>query len=76
MRSVVSAKGQVTIPKALRDQLGIAEGQLLDFVEEEGKLVARKIFLEDPFVAAAGILHSEGSTDEIINQLRGEPDGV
>jgi AbrB family looped-hinge helix DNA binding protein len=42
MKSTVSEKGQVTIPKRLRDKLGIRGGTVLDFDEEEGVLVARK----------------------------------
>ncbi len=48
MRSVVSEKGQVTIPKRLRDRLGIRPGQVLDFDEEAGRLVARKGAVADP----------------------------
>lgn len=33
MKSVVSEKGQVTIPKALRDSLALVPGTELDFVE-------------------------------------------
>ena len=33
MKAVVSEKGQVTIPKTLRDRLGIRPGQVLDFAE-------------------------------------------
>ena len=38
----MSEKGQVTIPKRLRDSMGIKPGQTLDFEEERGKLVIRK----------------------------------
>ena len=42
MKSVVSEKGQVTIPKALRHKLGIEPGTVLDFEDKQGVLVARK----------------------------------
>ncbi len=42
MKTVVSEKGQITIPKALRDKLGIRPGTVLDFDDEQGRLVARK----------------------------------
>ena len=48
MNSVVSEKGQVTIPKELRLQLGIEPGAVLDFSEEQGRLVAKKVADEDP----------------------------
>ncbi len=54
MKSVVSEKGQVTIPKPLRDRLGIRAGEVLDFDEEAGRLVARKASTQDPVDAAYG----------------------
>jgi len=43
MKSVVSAKGQGTIPKPLRDRFGLRSGTELEFVEEHGHLVGRRI---------------------------------
>jgi AbrB family looped-hinge helix DNA binding protein len=41
-RSTVTSKGQVTIPKAIRERLGLAVGDKLEFtVDEEGRIVAR-----------------------------------
>jgi AbrB family looped-hinge helix DNA binding protein len=41
-RSTVTSKGQVTIPKAIRERLGLAVGDTLEFtVDEEGRIVAR-----------------------------------
>ncbi len=76
MKSVVSEKGQVTIPKPLRDRLGIRPGEVLDFEEEEGRLVARKSPPDDPIAAVYGILKLDTTTDELITELRGEPDAV
>ena len=39
MRTKVSEKGQITIPKPLRDQLGIRVGMELEFTTEKGRLV-------------------------------------
>lgn len=72
MNSVVSEKGQVTIPKALRDRLGIRPGQVLDFEAEDGRLVARKVNRADPVAAVWGILGSKRSSDELIRDLRGD----
>ncbi len=72
MKATVSEKGQVTIPKKLRTRLGIRPGQVLDFQEEEGKLVARKLAWDDPVEAVYGILQQAGSSDEMIEQLRGK----
>jgi AbrB family looped-hinge helix DNA binding protein len=42
MTAVVSEKGQVTIPKDLRNKLGLAKGTVIDFSAERGTLVGRK----------------------------------
>ncbi len=42
MKAVVAERGQVTIPKALRDKLGIRPGTTLEFAASNGTLVARK----------------------------------
>lgn len=78
MKATVSQKGQVTIPKHLRNRLGIKPGQVLDFTEESGKLVAKKLNAkdEDPIERLYGILGIGGSTDEWITELRGEPDAI
>ena len=47
MKAKVSEKGQVTIPKRLRDSLGLRTGDVLDFDEESGRLVAVKVAPED-----------------------------
>jgi antitoxin PrlF len=54
MNAIISEKGQVTIPKILRDNLGLAPGTVLDFSEEEGRIVARKVVSEDPISAWRG----------------------
>lgn len=49
MKTTVSEKGQVTIPKALREQLGLTTGTVLDFKCEKGRLIAVKEVDENPF---------------------------
>ena len=74
MKSTVSEKGQVTIPKRLRERLGIRPGQSLEWQAEEGRLVAVKARERDPVDEVYGILPLEGSTDELIDDLRGKPE--
>ena len=39
--STITAKGQVTIPKTIRDRLGLSEGDRLAFsIDENGRIVA------------------------------------
>jgi antitoxin PrlF len=54
MNAVLSEKGQVTIPKLIRDELGLVPGTILDFSEEDGKIVGRKVVAENPITAWRG----------------------
>ncbi|MGH7746979.1 MAG: AbrB/MazE/SpoVT family DNA-binding domain-containing protein [Candidatus Dormibacteria bacterium] len=76
MRTTVSEKGQVTIPKRLRDRLGIRPGEVLEFTEEGGRLVATKATRQDPVDAVYGILDLKRPTDAVITRLRGKADAV
>lgn len=76
MRSTISEKGQITVPKILRDRLGIRGGDRLEFTEEHGGLVMRKASGKDPVDAVYGILRSGESTDQMLRALRGDPDAV
>lgn len=76
MKATVSEKGQVTIPKTLRDRLGILPGEVLEFEEDSGRLIARKVVERDAIDELYGILKLGTTTDEFINELRGEPDAV
>ena len=49
MKALVSEKGQVTIPKLLRDRLGLRPGTALDFQAEGGRLIVTKTVPEDVF---------------------------
>jgi antitoxin PrlF len=72
MKTTVSEKGQITIPKNLRLRLGLRKGQVLEVREEEGKLVMTKTTSTDPFQKYYGVLDLGLTTDEIMTQLRGE----
>jgi AbrB family looped-hinge helix DNA binding protein len=75
MKSTVSEKGQVTIPKKLRDRLGLRPGVVLDFEEEKGRLVARKVGgVRDAVDSVYGILKLDRSVDKLIEELRGPVD--
>lgn len=76
MLSTISEKGQVTVPKPLRDRLGIKPGDRLEFIEEHGHMVVSKAGNQDPVGAVYGILNLDKSTDDALRQLRGEPDTV
>jgi AbrB family looped-hinge helix DNA binding protein len=72
MKTVVSEKGQITIPKPLRVRLGIRKGQVLNVREERGRLVmSKQKAARDAIDELYGILKLGRSTDEIMDELRG-----
>jgi AbrB family looped-hinge helix DNA binding protein len=71
MKAVVSEKGQVTIPKALRTRLGIRPGVVLDFEAESGRLVATKAAAADPVDAVWGTLVLDEPVDAYLDRIRG-----
>ena len=71
MKAVVAERGQVTIPKPLRDKLGIRPGTALEFTARDGALVARKA-ATDPVSSVYGCLGGRIDTDEFIRSLRGD----
>ena len=68
----ITSKGQVTIPKAVRDQMGLRGGDKVKFVEEDGKFVLEKDIEESPFDKWVGYLGKREQTpDEIVEEMRG-----
>jgi antitoxin PrlF len=74
MKSRVTERGQVTIPKRIRDRLGIRAGQVIEFEEDRGRVVLTKLAARDVTDALFGILSAGQSTDELVDQLRGRAD--
>ena len=70
----ITSKGQITLPKEVRRRLGIGPGDQVEFVEENGKYVLKKIVKVSPFDAFVGFLNNQNGsdTDKIIRELRGE----
>jgi antitoxin PrlF len=73
MKATVAERGQVTIPKELRDKLGIQPGTVLSFSAEKGKLIVKKLNADDPVTRAYGCLGHGLSSDRLIAELRGKP---
>lgn len=71
-KSVVSEKGQITIPKPLRQRLGIRAGETVEFREDAGRLIIEKAVVRDPLDELYGVLDIEGGTDRLVRDLRGE----
>lgn len=56
MEAKIAERGQITIPKPIREKPGLKKGTLLDVRTENGKLIAEKVVLHDPIKKVMGIL--------------------
>jgi len=78
MSTRLTSKGQVTIPKQIRDALNLAPGCLVDFaVNRDGDVVIKKVSARpgrkpDRFEAARGKADIKWRTDDLMALLRGE----
>jgi antitoxin PrlF len=73
MEATVAERGQITLPKAVRDALGLTKGTKLKVAIEDGRIVLRKD-VNDALSRMRGRFKlAEGfkSTDEAMRALRG-----
>ena len=73
MKTTISEKGQVTIPKAIRDKLGLRPGTVLDFDAIEGKLIGVKKGQDDRIGKwlGKGPLPGGLAVDDYLRRVRG-----
>lgn len=77
MATTMTVKGQVTIPKKVREALRLAPGDGVDFdVNSEGQVIvhkagARPESKRDRFASARGKAQVKWRTDELMALLRG-----
>lgn len=76
MATTVTSKGQVTIPKPVREFLGIEPGSAVDFhLSDDGRVVLTKVVAEPRrgrFERLKGSASRRLSTDDIMALTRGE----
>ncbi|MBN9432939.1 MAG: AbrB/MazE/SpoVT family DNA-binding domain-containing protein [Bosea sp.] len=76
MTATVTRKGQVTIPKPMRDRLGLSPGSSVGFrLDGEGHVVMSKAPAAAPssvFERLRGRLAGGPATDEVMALTRGE----
>ncbi|MFT4248694.1 MAG: AbrB/MazE/SpoVT family DNA-binding domain-containing protein [Pseudomonas sp.] len=76
MEATVAERGQITLPKAVRDALGLVKGTTLKVELEGGRIVLRKN-VNDAISRARGRfkLPPGVTTDDVMRQLRGRAPG-
>ncbi len=72
-KAKVTSKGQITIPKEVRERLGLRPGDEVEFVEEGEGIRMRKQVAESPFKRYRGHLKQFAGCDpdELIEEMRG-----
>lgn len=70
----LTSKGQITIPKKVRDKLGVQAGEGIGFEEKDGVFYIKKSMKKSPFDKWVGKLkgRQRQKADDIISDLRGQ----
>lgn len=68
----VTTKGQVTIPKPIREELGLQPGDEVTFEETDEGIVIRKDVGENRFEKWRGAATTDQTVTERMDELRGE----
>lgn len=63
-------KGQVTIPKKIREVIGIKPGSGVEFKIHDGKCIVNKVIEKNPFQKWVGYLKINKTTDQIMKDTR------
>ncbi len=72
MKATIGERGQVVIPKEIRERFGLRAGQQVEISEEPGRLVVTKPNEPDGALANVyGIIKLPMSTDALIEEMRG-----
>lgn len=67
----MTTKGQVTVPKRIRERYGLRPGSEVRFVEKDDRVVLEKAQATDPWERYRGFLKLRKRTDEVLRRLRG-----
>ena len=68
----VSERGQITIPKALRDRFGMNHDVEVEITPtSKGLLICKRTTAEHPVERVYAILDHPGNTDEYLEAIRG-----
>jgi antitoxin PrlF len=74
MATKITSKGQITLPKPIRERLGVRPGDAVEFVTEGGEVKIRKVLGTNPFARYRGYLEDLAGQDpdRLLTRLRGD----
>jgi len=76
MEATVAERGQITLPKAVRDALGLTKGTTLKVELDGGRIILRKDVGDALSKMRGRIKLPEGTTtDDVMRELRGRAPG-
>ena len=69
----LTSKCQVTVPKAVRDRMGLKAGDEIEFWEKDGVFTVHRVFNPEGLLKYQGYLkHLAGrDSDDLVNEMRG-----
>ncbi|HXF50607.1 MAG TPA: AbrB/MazE/SpoVT family DNA-binding domain-containing protein [Dehalococcoidia bacterium] len=72
-KTKITIKGQITVPKHVRERLGLRPGDEIEFVEDKAGFRVQKRVPASPFAKYRGYLKGLAGRDpdELVEQMRG-----
>lgn len=68
----ISERGQITIPKQMRDRFGMSNNVEVEITPtDDGLLIRKRTAAKHPVERVYAILDSDGNTDNYIEDIRG-----
>lgn len=68
----ISERGQITIPKHLRDRFGLSPDVEIEITPtDRGLLIHKRTTAEHPVDRVYAVLGKTGSTDDYVDEIRG-----
>lgn len=71
--ATITSKGQVTIPKSVRDRFGLGPGIEVEFEIVGNTVQIRRVTRQSSIDRWCGVLTVAGGTDAFLNEARGKP---
>lgn len=73
LKTKLTSKGQVTLPRTVRERLGLRTGDEIEFIEDSAGFRVRRIVDAAAVEKWRGVLREHGgrTSDELVEEMRG-----